>query len=556
MKNFEKYNRYDSFVLDNRTWPSNTITQAPIWTSVDLRDGNQALPVPMTVEKKLLMFEHLVKLGLKQIEVGFPFASETDYNFVRMLIEGDYVPDDVTIFVLSSCSRDCIDKSFESLKGTKKAGIQIYSLCSPAQREYVIKMSKEELIQYTADAAKYTRECTEKYPQTEFFLGYGVESFTITEIELSLAICNSVVQAFNPTAEHKCFINLPSTMEVAMPNQFADQVEYIHKNLVMRENVILSVHTHNDRGTGVAAAELALLAGAQRIEGTLFGNGERTGNMDLVTIALNLYTTGIDPKLDFSNIKESIDLYEKCTGLDVHVRHPYAGKQVFTAYSGGHQDAIRKGLINREKSNEEKWLVPYIPIDPADLGRNMDSIIQINSQSGKGGVLYVLEKALNITLPRQIQTEFGKHIKHISDKKSQLLSSDKVLEIFFEKYRFDSQLCQVNKIELEENKNIVNINVCWRGEELKLRTPRGEVINFCFEEIKKRYKLNNLKMVQHINEQDCNGRYYTYIQVQDGNKSSYNAFVWGLDENKTQLLALFSAIELILAVMEELFKTG
>ena len=556
MKNFKKYNRYDSFVLDDRTWPSNTITQAPIWGSVDLRDGNQALPVPMTVEKKLLMFRHLVQIGLKHIEVGFPFASETDYNFVRTLIEGGYVPDDVTVFILSSCSRECIDKSFESLKGAKKAGIQIYSLCSPAQRKYVINMSKEELIQYTADAAKYTRECTEKYPQTDFILGYGPESFTITEIELSLAICNSVVQAFNPTPENKCLITLPSTVEVAMPNQFADQVEYIHKNLVMRGNVILGVHTHNDRGTGVAAAELALLAGAQRLEGTLFGNGERTGNMDLVTVALNLYTTGIDPNLDFSNIEESIDVYEQCIGLDVHVRHPYAGKQVFTAYSGGHQDAIRKGLINREKSNEEKWLVPYIPIDPADLGRNMDSIIQINSQSGKGGVLYVLENALNITLPKQIQIEFGKHVKHVSDKESQLLSSDQVLEIFFEKYHFDNQLCQIRKIELEENKNIVSINVCWREEELKLHAPHGEVINFCFEEIKKRCKLNNLKITQHINEQDCNGRYYTYIQIQDGNNPPCKAFVWGLDENKTQLLALFSAIESTLAVMREIVATG
>ena len=482
MNNCEKYNRYESFILADRTWPSKTITQAPIWGSVDLRDGNQALPVPMTIKKKLLMFSHLVKLGLKHIEVGFPFASETDYNFVRLLIEGNHIPDDVTIIILSSCNKDCIDKSFESLKGAKKAGIQIYSLCSPAQRKYVIKMSKEELLQYTADAAKYTRECTKKYPQTEFVLGYGPESFTITEIDFSLAICNSVVRAFEPTADNKCLITLPSTVEVAMPNQFADQIEFIHRNLVMRDSVILGVHTHNDRGTGVAASELALLAGAQRLEGTLFGNGERSGNMDLVTVALNMFTTGIDPKLDFSNMDESVEVYEQCTGLDVHVRHPYVGKQVFTAYSGGHQDAIRKGLINREESNEEKWLVPYIPIDPRDIGRNMDSIIQINSQSGKGGILYVLEKALNITLPKIVQVEFGKHIKHISDEKAQLLSTDEVLDIFFEKYYLDNHLCEISKIETEQTGDMVNINIPWRGEELRLSTPQNEVINLCFKE--------------------------------------------------------------------------
>lgn len=553
MKNLQKYDRYEPFVLDDRTWPSNTIVHAPIWGSVDLRDGNQALPVPMTVEKKLIMFKHLVKIGLKQIEVGFPFASETDFNFVRMLIEEKHIPDDVTIIVLSSCTKECIDKSFEALKGVQKAAIQIYTLCSPAQRKYVINMSKNELLRYTSDAATYTRNVSKKYLNTNFILGYGPESFTITEMDFALEVCNSVVRAWQPTSDNKCMITLPSTVEVATPNQFADQVEFINRNLILRENVILGIHTHNDRGTGVAAAELGILAGAERIEGTLFGNGERTGNLDLVTMALNMYTTGIDPKLDFSNIEESVRVYEQCTGLKVYARHPYAGKQVFTAYSGGHQDAIRKGLAYREENKEEKWLVPYIPIDPADIGRNMDSIIQINSQSGKGGVRYILEKSLKITLPKLIQVEFGKYIKLISDKASQLLSTKDVIDAFLEKYDLSKYINSVYSIEQNRSTELINIKFDWKDEVLRVTGSESHILEICFKMMKEKHQLDNVSIVNSYNSKDIDGRFYTYVQIQYKDKETYNAYGWGYNGYTTQIAVLLLSIEKMLEVQKTMF---
>ncbi|MNC07261.1 2-isopropylmalate synthase [compost metagenome] len=543
MNNSQKYNRYEPFVLHDRTWPSNTITHAPIWSSVDLRDGNQALPVPMTIEKKLIMFKHLVRIGLKQIEVGFPFASDTDFNFVRTLIEDKHIPDDVTVLVLSSCSKECIDKSFESVKGARQASIQIYSLCSPAQRKYVINMSKNELLQYTADAAAYTRNCANKYSNTDFTLSYGPESFTITEIDFSLAVCNSVVRAWEPSADNKCMITLPSTVEVSMPNQFADQVEYIHRNLIMRDHVILGIHAHNDRGTGVAASELGLLAGAERLEGTLFGNGERTGNMDLITIALNMYTTGIDPKLDFSQIDESVKVYEQCTGLKVYDRHPYAGKYVFTAYSGGHQDAIRKGLLYRAANNEEKWLVPYIPVDPADLGRSMDNIIQINSQSGKGGIHYILEKHLDITLPKPIQAELGKHVKVLSDRNYQLLSAEEVLNIFLEKYGLGNDQMGAYRVDAKQMNDAVDVMISWQDQELKTSGPECRLVDLCFDKLKEVFPLDGAKIIQHTNSEDKAGRFYTFVQMQFNDHPPYHSFGWGLDKNTTQIMTLISTIE-------------
>ncbi|MBF2464326.1 2-isopropylmalate synthase [Listeria welshimeri] len=526
MKNIQKYNRYEPFTLNDRTWPGKKIDVAPIWGSVDLRDGNQALPIPMTIEKKMVMFRHLVDLGFKEIEVGFPFASETDFNFVRKLIEEKHIPEDVRIIVLSSCSKECINNSFEALKDAKKAGIQIYTLCSPAQREYVIRMTREELLDYTYQAALYTRQCTEKYSQTDFVLAYGVESFSITEIDFSLEICNEVIDAFNPTEERKCLITLPATVEVSLPNQFADQIEFMHRNLIKRDRVILGVHTHNDRGTGVAAAEQALLAGADRIEGTLFGNGERTGNMDIVTLALNLYTTGVDPKLDFSNIDESVSIYKYCTGLDVYLRHPYAGKQVFTAYSGGHQDAIRKGLLHRKEKNEVKWLVPYIPIDPRDLGRNLDNIIQINAQSGKGGIMYIVEEALDITLPILIQKEFGKHIKKISDKNSSLLTTDEILKLFLNRYNSANQLNSELSLVINEDqgKNSVLINLGFENFYFELQPL--QLINDIFEQIKSKLMIESLNINELVEQQDKDGRFYSFIQISDRDKT-YHAFSWG-----------------------------
>lgn len=550
MKNCQKYNRYEHFVLNNRIWPTKTVTHAPIWGSVDLRDGNQALPIPMTIEKKKMMFQHLVDIGLKHIEVGFPFASDTDYNFVRTLIEEDLVPDDVALLVLSSSTKECIDKSFEAVKGAKYAAVQIYTLCSPAQRKYVIHMSKNELVKYTHDAAIYVKEMTEKFTDTKFILGYGPESFTITEMDFALEVCNSVVSAWQPTADNKCMITLPSTVEVAMPNQFADQVEYIHRNLVMRENVILGIHPHNDRGTGVAAAELGLLAGVDRIEGTLFGNGERTGNVDLVTLALNMYTLGIDPILDFSNIEETKRIYEECTGLKIPDRQPYAGKQVFTAYSGGHQDAIRKGLLHREETKEEKWLVPYIPIDPTDIGRNLDTIIQINAQSGKGGIYYILEKSLNITLPKSIQLEISKFIKSISDKSSQLLSSEKVLNLFLEKYDLRKKIQERLYVEISHTDDVVDAKIHWKDYILNATGSEQNIFDICYEMLKEYYQLDNIQITDFSNSVDSKGRFYTYIQIQSKDNIKHEVYGWELDKNKSLITALVIVIEKALSSLD------
>lgn len=547
MKNYEKYDRYKPFVLTNRTWPSKTITKAPIWGSVDLRDGNQALAVPMNIEQKLMLFQHLVKIGLKQIEAGFPFASDIDFNFVRMLIEDKHIPNDVTIIVLSSSSQECIDRSFEALKGADKAVIQIYTLCSPAQRKYVINMSKSQLLQYTADAAAYTLSRSKIYSNTDFTLGYGPESFTITEMDFSLAICNSVVNVWQPTAENKCMITLPATVEVSMPNQFADQVEYIHNNLILRENVILGLHTHNDRGTSTAATELGILAGAERVEGTLFGNGERTGNLDLVTIALNMYSSGIDPELDFSNLEEAVRVYEQCTGRKVYDRNPYAGKQVFTAYSGGHQDAIRKGLLYRESTNEEKWMVPYIPVDPADLGRSMDDIIQINSQSGKGGVHYILEKELGITLPKPIQKELGKRMKALSEKTSQCLSGDEVISIFLDEYSLSKYQNCVYNVDTNQSDDMVRIKINWQAQDLQVSGSEDQIFDICFKTLKKRLCLDSVEITEHTVIQDKADRFYTFIQIQHIDKVQHVSFGWGSDRLKTQILTICSVLEKALA---------
>lgn len=547
MDNCQKYNRYDHFVLNDRTWPTKTVTHAPIWGSVDLRDGNQALPVPMTIEKKKIMFQHLIDIGFKHIEVGFPFASDTDYSFVRTLIEEDLVPDDVNLLVLSSSTKECIDKSFEAVKGAKNAAVQIYTLCSPAQRKYVIHMSKKELVKYTHDAALYVKEMTEKFSDTKFILGYGPESFTITEMDFALEICNSVVDAWKPTSENKCMITLPSTVEVAMPNEFADQVEYINRNLIMRENVILGIHPHNDRGTGVAAAELGLLAGADRIEGTLFGNGERTGNVDLVTLALNMYTTGIDPIIDFSNIEDTKRIYEECTGLKIPIRQPYAGKQVFTAYSGGHQDAIRKGLLNREETKEEKWLVPYIPIDPTDIGRDLDSVIQINAQSGKGGIYYILEKSLKITLPKSIQLEIGKYVKSVSDKSAQLLSSEEVLNLFEDRYDLRKEIQGRICVELNKKNGVVDTTIYWQEHTLKETGTEQNIFENCYEMLKECYQIDNIQIIEFENSVDSKGRFYTYLQIKTNDSVLHEVYGWELDKNKSQITALVIAIDKILS---------
>lgn len=410
----QKYRRkYQAVNLPDRQWPSKQIDKAPIWMSTDLRDGNQALFEPMNPEQKLKMFLMLVKIGFKQIEVAFPSASQTDFDFVRRLIEENHIPDDVTIEVLTQARDHLIERTFESLKGAKQAIVHIYNATSPTFRDKVLKVDREGCKQLAINAAQKVKEFAAKQPDTQWTFEYSPETFTATELDFAKEVCDAVTEVWQASADNKVILNLPATVEVASPNVYADQIEWMHRNLARREGVILSLHPHNDRGCGVAAAELGILAGADRVEGCVFGNGERTGNVDVAIVALNMYTQGVAPELDFSNVNEIISTIEECTGLPVHPRHPYAGDLVFTAFSGSHQDAIKKGFEVQDPNGF--WDMPYLPIDPKDLGRNYDAVIRVNSQSGKGGVAYLLEAHYGIHLPRRLQIEFSQVVQQYSD---------------------------------------------------------------------------------------------------------------------------------------------
>jgi len=436
MKNVEKYTKgYFMPPVSSLKWTQKeNITEPPIWCSVDLRDGNQALVVPMNLEEKLEFFQLLVKLGFKEIEVGFPAASETEFAFLRALIEQNLIPDDVTIQVLTQSREHIIRKTFESLKGTKRAVVHLYNSTSVAQREQVFKKSKEEIIAIAVNGAKLLKECAEE-TEGNFQFQYSPESFTGTEVEFSLDICNAVLDVWQPTADNKVIINLPSTVQMSMPHVYASQIEYMSDNLKYRDNVIVSLHPHNDRGTGVADAELGILAGGQRVEGTLFGNGERTGNVDIVTLALNMFSHGVDPGLSFESLPDIIAAYEKLTKMKVGERQPYAGELVFTAFSGSHQDAIAKGMKWREDEQRQYWTVPYLPIDPLDIGRQYEGdIIRINSQSGKGGVAYLLQQKYGLDLPQKMREHLGYAVKNVSDRLNKEISTEEIHQIFMEEY--------------------------------------------------------------------------------------------------------------------------
>lgn len=427
-----KYQRYPLIDLPDRQWPSRTIDKAPIWCSVDLRDGNQALPIPMGIAEKLEMFKLLVKIGFKEIEVGFPSASQTEFDFIRLLIEKQHIPDDVTIQVIVQAREELIARTIESIRGAKKAIIHVYNSTSPQQRLLVFGMEKPEIVSIATNAVRRVKALLPTLPGTEVVLQYSPESFALTEIEFGLEICEAVVDVWRPTREHKIILNLPETVEVSTPNVHADQIEWFCRNLRDRETAIVSVHTHNDRGTGVAATELGLLAGAERVEGTLFGNGERTGNVDIITLALNMYMQGVDPGLDFSELDAAREVYEKCTRMTVSPRQPYAGELVFTAFSGSHQDAIRKGMAVQR--SDAPWDVPYLPIDPQDIGRTYEAIIRINSQSGKGGVAYMLETEFGLQMPKAMHVEFGRVIKALADATGDELSSSQLYQAFEQEY--------------------------------------------------------------------------------------------------------------------------
>ena len=426
----DKYIPFQPIDLPDRTWPGAVITRPPVWCSVDLRDGNQALVEPMGLRRKLRMFEELVRLGFKEIEVGFPSASQTDFDFCRHIIDEGLIPDDVTIQVLTQSRDELIRRTFEAIAGSRRAIVHLYNSTSTLQRRVVFGQDRAGITKIAVDGAKLIRELTPTVPETEVVYQYSPESFTGTELDYAKEICDAVSEVWQPTPERKMIVNLPATVEMATPNIYADQIEWMHRNLARRDSIVLSLHPHNDRGTGVAAAELAFMAGAERIEGTLFGNGERTGNVDIVTLAINMYTQGVDPALDFSDINHTIEVAEHCNRLPVHPRHPWAGELVYTAFSGSHQDAIKKGFTALEQANSPVWEVPYLPIDPADLGRTYETVVRINSQSGKGGIAYILERSFGVSLPRSVQVEFSQQVQQIADETEEELAPARIWEAF------------------------------------------------------------------------------------------------------------------------------
>jgi 2-isopropylmalate synthase len=451
-----KYRPFPPVPLSNRQWPGRTLNHAPIWCSVDLRDGNQALAVPMNVSQKLELFQALVRCGFKEIEVGFPSASNTEFTFNRRLIEERRAPDDVWLQVLVQAREDLIERTFQSLVGAKKAIIHLYNSTSPAQRRVVFGMSKEQIIGVAVKGAQLIRDRLPQLNDTEVMLQYSPESFSATEVEFAKEISEAVMEVWQPTPAHKMILNLPDTVEVATPNVYADQIEWICRNIKNRESLVISLHTHNDRCTGVAATELGLLAGADRVEGTLFGNGERTGNLDIVTVALNLYMQGVDPRLDLSDLNAIREIYERCTGMTVPPRHPYAGELVFTAFSGSHQDAIKKGLAEWAKKNAQQvWDVPYLTLDPTDIGREYREVIRVNSQSGKGGVAYLLESEFGIDLPKEMQREFGPIANDEVDRLGREVSGAELKAMFWREYIERHSPWQLKGFETESHNGTV-----------------------------------------------------------------------------------------------------
>ena len=432
-----KYQAFPAIHLPDRQWPSRTITQPPIWMSTDLRDGNQSLFEPMNLERKMRMFRTACQVGFKEIEVGFPSASQTDFDFVRNLVDGQHIPDDVTIEVLTQARGDLVRRTFASVAGARRVIVHVYNATAPLFRDVVFQMSKSQVLELALDAVRLIQQLAQEHPQTQWVLQYSPELFTSTELEFAKEVCDAVTAQWGATPANKVILNLPATVEVSTPNIYADQIEWMHRNLARRDSIILSLHPHNDRGTAVAAAELGLMAGADRVEGCLFGNGERTGNVDLVTLALNLYTQGVNPGLDFSDINAVARTVEHCNQLPINPRHPYVGDLVFTAFSGSHQDAIKKGFAALDKKG--LWNVPYLPIDPADVGRTYDSIIRVNSQSGKGGVAYLMETEFGVVMPRRLQVEFSGEVQAYTDAYGGEMSAQDLWNLFSKAYLHTTQ---------------------------------------------------------------------------------------------------------------------
>ncbi|MEP1471406.1 MAG: 2-isopropylmalate synthase [Halieaceae bacterium] len=452
-----KYPAFPPVKMTGRRWPDKQLTQAPHWCSVDLRDGNQALIEPMTGAQKSQLWDQLVKIGFKEIEVGFPSASSHDFDFVRELIDNNRIPDDVTIQVLTQARPELIEKTFEALKGVRRAILHVYNSTSTVQREQVFGLERQGIIDIAVSGAELVKACADRHPETEWVFEYSPESFTGTELDFAVEVCDAVTAVWQPTPEHPCILNLPATVEMSTPNIYADQIEWFCDRVERRDSVLISLHTHNDRGCGVAAAELGVLAGADRVEGTLMGNGERTGNMDIVTMAMNLYSQGVDPQLDFSHMDEIIQTVKECTQLPVHPRHPYAGELVFTAFSGSHQDAIKKCLARRD--GREVWEVAYLPIDPADIGRSYQEVIRINSQSGKGGIAYVLERDYGLELPRWLQIDFSSSVQAFAEERESEVESSSILELFEQTYLSEDRQWRMGDYQVSRVDGVDNLQV-------------------------------------------------------------------------------------------------
>ncbi|MDH1210485.1 2-isopropylmalate synthase [Pseudomonas chengduensis] len=544
----KKYRPFTQIQIPDRTWPDKIIDKAPIWLSTDLRDGNQSLIEPMDAEKKMRFFKCLVAVGLKEIEVGFPSASQTDFDFVRELIEGGHIPDDVTIQVLTQARDDLIERTFESLKGAKKAIVHYYNACAPSFRKIVFNQDKAGVKAIAVAAGTTIKRLAEAAPETQWGFEYSPEVFSSTEIDFAVEVCNAVIDVFQPTPANKLILNLPATIECATPNNYADQIEWFGRHVDRRDSVLISVHTHNDRGTGVAASELAVMAGADRVEGCLFGNGERTGNVCLVTLALNLYTQGVDPELDFSDIDAVRKVVEDCNQIPVHPRHPYVGDLVHTAFSGSHQDAIRKGFAQQKQ--DALWEVPYLPIDPADIGRDYEAVIRVNSQSGKGGITFLLEQEYGISLPRRMQIEFSQVVQRETDRLGLEMTAAQIHQLLETEYlqARSPYTLKGHRLQEENGTSAVDIEVIegaekhhWRGigkgplEALAAALPVAvEVMDYS----------------EHAIGAGTNAKAAAYIELRvNGGRALHGI---GIDENLTtaSFRALFSALNRALSQTE------
>lgn len=551
MLNYKRYRRNPVVDYPEREWVNKEIEKAPIWCSVDLRDGNQALIDPMVVSEKIEFFNYLIKLGFKEIEIGFPAASQIEYDFLRQLVDRKLIPDDVVVQVLTQCREELLERTFESIEGCKQAIVHIYNSTSTLQRDVVFHMNREEITNIAVEGVKMVKRHAAKFPG-KVILEYSPESFTGTELDYALEVCNAVQREWGPTKENPMIINLPSTVEMTTPNVFADRIEWMNKHLENREAIILSIHPHNDRGTGVATAELALLAGAERVEGTLFGNGERTGNVDILNIAYNMFSQGIDPELAIEHVNESIEIYERCCKIPVHPRHPYAGKLVFTAFSGSHQDAINKGVKAMKERNNEYWEVPYLPIDPADIGREYEPIVRINSQSGKGGVAFVMDTYFGFKLPKGMHREFANVIQAISEKQGEV-SPDQIMESFRQEYLLKKEPLHFRRLRVDdlseetESEFDTKVTVVYtdKGEEKRFEAVGNGPIDAVKRGLQETLDINVkiLDYEEHALQSGSNSQAAAYIHLLDAESGSVTYGV-GVSSNITRasVRAIFSAV--------------